>query len=132
MRKLKEHNTILYISHRLEELFEIADRVTVLRDGNNAGTHEMAGVTSRQLIRMMVGRELETLYPKLEIKPGEVALELRSVCCKQSSVKNVNLAIRSGEIVGLAGVQGNGQDELVECIAGLRRPVSPSPERRPA
>jgi rhamnose transport system ATP-binding protein len=110
---------ILYISHRLEELFEIADRVTVLRDGNNAGTHEMTAVTSRQLIRMMVGRELETLYPKLEIKPGEVALELRGVYCKQSRVKNVNLAIRSGEIVGLAGLVGSGRTQLADALFGL-------------
>ena len=111
VRELRARGTgILYISHRLEELFEIADRVTVLRDGNNAGTREMAGVTSRELIRMMVGRELETLYPKLEIRPGEVALELRSVCCKRSKVKNVNLTIRSGEIVGLAGLVGFGKN----------------------
>ena len=110
---------ILYISHRLEELFEIADRVTVLRDGNNAGTCEMAAVTSRELIRMMVGRELETLYPKLEIKPGRVALELRSVCCQRSKVKNVNLAVRSGEIVGLAGLVGSGRTQLAEALFGL-------------
>jgi len=120
VRELRARGTgILYISHRLEELFEIADRVTVLRDGNNVGTHQMAGVTSRELIRMMVGRELETLYPKLEIKPGEVVLELRSVCCKQSRVKNVNLAIRSGEIVGLAGLVGSGRTQLADALFGL-------------
>jgi len=119
VRELRARGTgILYISHRLEELFEIADRVTVLRDGNNAGTREMAEVTSGELIRMMVGRELETLYPKLEIKPGEAALELRSVCCKPR-VKNVNLAIRSGEIVGLAGLVGSGRTQLAEALFGL-------------
>jgi rhamnose transport system ATP-binding protein len=120
VRELRARGTgILYISHRLEELFEIADRVTVLRDGNNAGTREMAAVTSRELVRMMVGRELETLYPKLEIKPGEVVLELRSVCCKRSKVKNVNLAIRRGEIVGLAGLIGSGRTQLAEALFGL-------------
>jgi len=120
VRELRARGTgILYISHRLEELFEIADRVTVLRDGNNAGTLEMAGVTSRELIRMMVGRELETLYPKLEIAPGEVALELRRVCCKRSQVKNVNLAIRGGEIIGLAGLVGSGRTQLAEALFGL-------------
>jgi rhamnose transport system ATP-binding protein len=110
---------ILYISHRLEELFEIADRVTVLRDGNNAGTHEMAGVTSQELIRMMVGRELKTLYPKLEIKPGAVALELRGVCCKRFNLRNVNLSIREGEILGMAGLVGSGRTQLAEALFGL-------------
>jgi rhamnose transport system ATP-binding protein len=120
VRELRARGTgILYISHRLEELFEIADRVTVLRDGKNVGTREMAEVTSRELIRMMVGRELETLYPKLEIKPGEVALELRSVSCKRSNLRNVNLAIRSGEIVGLAGLVGSGRTQLAEALFGL-------------
>jgi rhamnose transport system ATP-binding protein len=120
VRELRTRGTgILYITHRLEELFEIADRVTVLRDGNNAGTLQMTGVTSRELIRMMVGRELETLYPKLEITPGEVALELQSVSCKRSNVKNVNLTIRSGEIVGLAGLVGSGRTQLAEALFGL-------------
>jgi rhamnose transport system ATP-binding protein len=120
VRELRARGTgILYISHRLEELFEIADRVTVLRDGNNAGTREMKGVTSRELIRMMVGRELETLYPKLEITPGAIALELRSVSCKRSNVKNVNLTIRSGEIIGLAGLVGSGRTQLAEALFGL-------------
>ena len=124
VRELRAGGTgVLYISHRLEELFEIADRVTVLRDGKNAGTREMAGVTSRELIRMMVGRELETLYPKLEIKPGEVALDLRSVSCKRSNVKNVNLTVRSGEIIGLAGLVGSGRTQLAEALFGLA-PVS--------
>jgi len=121
VRELRSRGTgILYISHRLEEVFEIADRVTVLRDGNNAGTHEMEAMTPRRLIRMMVGRELETLFPKLEINPGKIALELRSVCCKHSKVKNVSLTIRSGEIVALAGLVGSGRTELAEALFGLR------------
>jgi len=114
---------ILYISHRLEELFEIADRVTVLRDGNNVGTRQIREVTPEELIRMMVGRELETLYPKLDVPPGEVALELRGVCCEPFEIRNVNLAIRHGEIVGLAGLVGSGRTQLAEALFGLT-PIS--------
>ena len=114
---------ILYISHRMEELFEIADRVTVLRDGNNVGTRDITEVTSQELIRMMIGRELETLYPKLDISPGDVAIELRSVCCRRHNLKNVSLAVRKGEILGLAGLVGSGRTQLAEAIFGLT-PIS--------
>ncbi len=110
---------ILYISHRLEELFQIADRVTVLRDGSSIGTCEMAGVTTPELIRMMVGRELEHLFPKHEISLGGIALELRDVGCKKLNVKNVSLTIRHGEILGLAGLVGSGRTQLAEALFGL-------------
>ena len=122
LRELRSRGTgILYITHRLEELFGIADRVTVLRDGKNAGTRDLAQVTSPELIRMMVGRELETLYPKLDIKPGEIVLELRNVSCRRSKVKNVNLGVRRGEIVGLAGLVGSGRTQLAKALFGLDR-----------
>jgi len=110
---------VLYISHRIEELFRIADRVTVLRDGNTVGTCQMGGLSSNELIRMMVGRELETLYPRHQIKLGEVALDLRAISCKPLNVKNVNLTVRHGEIVGLAGLVGAGRTQLAEAVFGL-------------
>ncbi len=110
---------ILYISHRLEELFHIADRVTVLRDGNTVGTGEMAGVTARELIRMMVGRDLDGLFPKKVVALGKVALQLREVSCKQLKIKNVSLTIRRGEILGLAGLVGSGRTQLAEALFGL-------------
>ncbi len=120
IRELRSQGTgIIYISHRLEELFEIADRVTVLRDGSNVGTQNMAGLTSRELIRMMVGREPETLYPKLHLKSGKVAIELRNFCCRQAGVRNVSLQLRSGEILGLAGLVGSGRTQLAQGLFGL-------------
>jgi rhamnose transport system ATP-binding protein len=110
---------IIYISHRLEELFHIADRVTVLRDGDSVGTHDMAGVTARELIRMMVGRELDTLFPKKAIAPGVVAFELQKVGCKQLKISGVSLTIRRGEILGLAGLVGSGRTQLAEALFGL-------------
>jgi rhamnose transport system ATP-binding protein len=104
---------IIYISHRLEEISTIADRVTVLRDGQNIGTRRMAEVDRAELIRLMVGRELSAVFPKRAVPVGDVVLELRAV-------GGVSLAVRSGEIVGLAGLVGSGRTELAETIFGLR------------
>ena len=104
---------IIYISHRLEEISTIADRVTVLRDGQAIGTRRMAEVDRAELIRLMVGRELSAVFPKRQVPMGDVVLELRDV-------GGVSLAVRSGEIVGLAGLVGSGRTELAETIFGLR------------
>lgn len=124
IRQLRAKGTgIIYISHRLEELFQIADRVTVLRDGNSVGTRAMDGVTVDDLIRMMVGRELDTLFPKQQTTPGEIALELRNVSCKPLKVKDVSLTVRHGEILGLAGLVGSGRTHLAEVVFGLSPPT---------
>jgi rhamnose transport system ATP-binding protein len=111
--------SIVYITHRFEELFRLADRVTVLRDGNSIGTREMRGVTNQELIRMMVGREVENLFPKHEPKLGSTALEVRNVKCKRLGVENVSLSIQHGEILGLAGLIGSGRTQLAEALFGL-------------
>jgi rhamnose transport system ATP-binding protein len=113
--------SIVYITHRFEELFRLADRVTVLRDGNSIATREMAGVTNKELIHMMVGREVETLFPKHEIKLGATALEVRSARCRQLGFENVSLSIRRGEILGLGGLIGSGRTQLAEALFGLVR-----------
>lgn len=110
---------MIYISHRLEELPLIADRVTVLRDGCAIDTRPMAEVDRRQLIQMMVGRELSAVFPKRTVELGEVALELRGLGCAATGVKDVNLSVRAGEIVGLAGLVGAGRTELARAIFGL-------------
>ncbi len=110
---------IIYISHRLEELPLIADRVTVLRDGRTIDTREMSAVSREQLIQLMVGRELSAVFPKKEVTLGEVVLELRQIGCSASGIRDVNLSVRAGEILGLAGLVGGGRTELARTIFGL-------------
>jgi rhamnose transport system ATP-binding protein len=120
IRQLRSRGVgMIYISHRLEELPVIADRVTVLRDGRNIETRLMSEVNRQQLIQLMVGRELSAVFPKKEVEPGEVILELRRVGCSSSGIHDVNLAVRAGEIVGLAGLVGAGRTELARGIFGL-------------
>ena len=110
---------IIYISHRLEELPLIADRVTVLRDGSTIDTRLMTEVDRHELIRLMVGRELSAVFPKQTVELGEVALELRHLGCRAAGVSHINLTVRAGEIVGLAGLIGAGRTELARTIFGL-------------
>jgi len=110
---------IIYISHRLEELSKLADRVTVLRDGSYVGTRDMSGVDRSELIRLMVGRELSAVFPKVTVVQGSIVLELRGVSCRENGVTDVNLSIRAGEIVGLSGLVGAGRTELARTIFGL-------------
>lgn len=113
---------IIYISHRLEELPMIADRVTVLRDGRTIDTCVMSEVNRDQLIQLMVGRELSAVFPKKKVEIGEVVLELRQLGCSASGIHDVNLSVRAGEIVALAGLVGGGRTELARTIFGLTRP----------
>jgi rhamnose transport system ATP-binding protein len=110
---------MIYISHRLEELPAIADRVTVLRDGNIIETRQMADVDRNELIRLMVGRELSAVFPKEEVAPGEVVAELKNFGCTAAGLHGVDLEIRAGEIIGLAGLVGAGRTELARAIFGL-------------
>jgi rhamnose transport system ATP-binding protein len=110
---------IIYISHRLEELPLIADRVTVLRDGRVIDMRLIAEVNRQQLIQLMVGRELSAVFPKREVALGKIVLELRKVGCAALGVHDVNLSVRAGEIVGLAGLVGAGRTELASIIFGL-------------
>ncbi len=117
---LKDHgNGIIYISHRLEELPQIADRVTTLRDGVLIGTRRMGEVSRAVLIRMMVGRELSAVFPKTAARLGDTVLETRGLSCPGSGVRDINLSVRAGEIVGLAGLVGAGRTELAETLFGL-------------
>lgn len=111
---------IIYISHRLEELSVVADRVTVLRDGAVVGMHSMQETTPRELINLMVGRELSDVFPKREVKKGDVVLELRNLSCSANGIQNISLSVRAGEIVGLAGLVGAGRTQLAETLFGLQ------------
>lgn len=110
---------IIYISHRLEEVQSIADRVTVLRDGSTVGTHARDGLQRSTLINLMIGRELSAIFPKRTVELGDLALELRGVTCRSAGVHDVSLGVRRGEIVGLAGLVGSGRTELAHTVFGL-------------
>jgi rhamnose transport system ATP-binding protein len=103
---------VIYISHRLEEIFALADRVTVLRDGESVGTYPVKDLSEAAMIKHMVGREVAALYPPAESEPGETVLSLKNVSCAEGGVHGVSLDLRAGEIVGMAGLVGAGRTEL--------------------
>jgi rhamnose transport system ATP-binding protein len=111
---------IVYISHRLDEVAAIADRVTVLRDGRSIATRELREVDRAELIRLMVGRDIHAIFPKREVPIGDVVLETRELGCRESGIRGVSLTVRRGEILGLAGLVGSGRTELAETLFGLR------------
>jgi len=126
VRSLQSDGTsIIFISHKLNEVLEIADRITVLRRGKKIDTVPHEGATEEGLARMMVGREVLLRVDKKPAQPGETLLEVEGLNVLDErglpAVKDVSLTVHAGEIVGLAGVEGNGQSELVEAITGLRR-----------
>ncbi len=120
VRDLRQNGVgVIYISHRLEEIFALADRVTVLRDGQSVGTHPVAGIDEAGLIRLMVGREVAQIYPAAESAPGAVVLSLNQLGCRSSGVSNVSFDVRAGEILGLGGLVGAGRTELARILFGL-------------
>src|SRR5262249_9150416 len=110
---------VIYISHRLEEIESIADRVTVLRDGESIATKRRDEVDRSQLIRMIVGRELATVYSKRTVPMGDIVLELNNVGNRERDLHNISISVRSGEILGVSGLVGAGRTELAETIFGL-------------
>ncbi|HEY7420728.1 MAG TPA: ABC transporter ATP-binding protein [Gaiellaceae bacterium] len=124
----REGISIIFISHKLNEVLEIADRITVLRRGKVVETVTAAGATEEALARAMVGREVLLRVNKQPATPGETLLEVEDLQVEDDRelerVRGVSFAVRAGEIVGLAGVDGNGQTELIETLVGLRRPTA--------
>ncbi len=110
---------IVYITHRLDELPGLADRVTVLRDGATVATRPLGEIDRSELIRLMVGREIASVLPAREAPKGAVLLELRGVGCRETGVRDVSLELRAGEILGLAGLVGAGRTELARILFGL-------------
>jgi general nucleoside transport system ATP-binding protein len=127
MRSLQASGTsIVFITHKLNEVLEIADRITVLRRGRVVGTTTPAEATRESLASMMVGRSVDLIVDKTPAKPGAPVLEVAGLVVRDDrghvAVDGLDLTVHAGEIVGVAGVQGNGQTELVEAITGLRHP----------
>jgi len=129
IRSLKEQGkSIIFITHKLNEVLEIADRITVLRRGKTVETVPREGATEEGLARMMVGREVLLRVEKGAAQPGNPLLTVEDVVVQDErgleAVRGVSFRVRAGEIVGIAGVDGNGQSELVDAISGLRKPES--------
>ena len=111
---------VVYISHRLEEIFEISDRITVLRDGHHIKTAPASELDAEELVRLMVGRPLNELFTRSESSPGETVLEVRGLT-RKGEFEGVDLALRRGEILGLAGLVGAGRTEVAQSIFGIRQ-----------
>ena len=118
-RKLRDSGTaIIFISHRLDEVFELADRVTVLRDGHYVGTREVAGLTNEELIHMMVGRTLDDLFPKMDVERGEVVLKAENLT-RLGMFEDVSFELHKGEILGMAGLVGAMRTDVARAIFGI-------------
>lgn len=117
-RLKKQGVAIIYISHKMDEIFRISDTITVLRDGKWIGTKPASELDDDSLIKMMVGRELTDIYPKEETQIGDVILEVKNLS-RGKKVKDVSFSLRKGEVLGIAGLVGAGRSELVETIFGL-------------
>jgi rhamnose transport system ATP-binding protein len=110
---------IIYVSHRLDELFQVADRISVLRDGITIATRPVSEVDQEGLIRLMVGRDLSSPLPNPHSSPGDVLLEVRRLSCRAAGLTGISLEVRAGEILGLAGLVGSGRTDLARALFGL-------------
>ena len=120
--KLKNNGCgIIYISHKMEEILRISDEVTVMRDGKTIETRSADDITTDDIIRLMVGREIKERYPQRNIKIGGPLFELSEISGEYSHLKDVSLTLHSGEILGISGLDGAGRSELLECIFGVAK-----------
>lgn len=121
IERLRESGTcIIYVSHRLEEIFRICDRITVLKDGSYVDTVKVSETTKDQLVTLMVGRKLTDMYPSRNAKIGDVLMEVKDVC-SGDMVHDVSFSVRSGEVLGLSGLVGAGRTETMEAVFGARK-----------
>ncbi|HES0276498.1 TPA: ABC transporter ATP-binding protein [Streptococcus pyogenes] len=127
---VKEGKSIILITHKLDEIRAVADRVTVIRRGKSIETVDVAGATSQDLAEMMVGRSVSFTTSKKAAEPKDVVLSIKNLEVDENigipAVKGLSLDVRAGEIVGIAGIDGNGQSELIQAITGLRKVKSGS------
>lgn len=121
INKLRSNGvSIIYISHKMEEILQISDEVTVMRDGKWVATEPKEELSTDSLIRMMVGRELKERYPQRNVTPGEVVLKVENLATLTPALKDVNFELRKGEILGIAGLVGAGRTEVLETLFGIR------------
>ncbi len=113
---------ILYVSHRLEELPQIAQRVTVLRDGQWVATETMAATNTAKLIKHMVGREVAHAFPKTQVAIGSERLSVHNLSCRSAGLRHIDLSVRAGEILGIGGLMGAGRTELARVLFGIEKP----------
>ena len=129
-RLIEEGKSIILITHKLKEIMDVSDRVTVIRKGKGIGTVITAETNPNEFASLMVGRQVEFKTVKGEAKPKEEALIIKDLVVTDyrgiEKVKGLNLTVRKGEILGIAGIDGNGQSELIEAITGLRKSKSGS------
>ena len=124
MKRLRESGkSIIYISHKLEEIFEISDRVTVYRDGQFIGSKATSDITTPELIKMMVGRDVNEMFPKVVCDIGDVKMEVKDLSLGRK-FQDVSFTVRKGEILGIAGLVGAGRTEVIETIFGIRHKSS--------
>ncbi len=110
---------IIYVSHRMREIKQLADRITVLRDGKLVKTLDSQGVTENELVELMTGRKIDVLFPKIDHRPGEVGLKVQGLTTANHTVEDVDFVARAGEVTGVAGLVGCGKSELIRAIYGL-------------
>lgn len=120
--KLKKNDvSVIYISHKMEEILRISDEVTIMRDGKWVATRPRDELDTDSIIQMMVGRELKERYPKREVQPGEVVLKVENLATLSPAFKDVSFELRKGEILGIAGLVGAGRTQVLETLFGIRR-----------
>ncbi|MDO4259442.1 MAG: sugar ABC transporter ATP-binding protein [Actinomycetaceae bacterium] len=120
-RSLRDRGVaLMFISHRMEEVFDLCDRITIMRDGRYVSTRMIASTTEAEIVKDMVGRTVEQLFPKVEAEIGDVALKVKGLT-RQGVFHGVNFSVRQGEIVGLAGLVGAGRSEVARAIMGIDR-----------
>ena len=108
----------VYISHRMEEIHQLCDRITILRDGQYISTDNVKDLTDQEIIKKLVGRNLDNLYPERNVEVGEITLEVKNLSDTKGAVKNVSFNVRKGEVVGFAGLVGSGRTELMRLVFG--------------
>ncbi|WP_271022299.1 sugar ABC transporter ATP-binding protein [Rhizobium sp. RCAM05973] len=118
-----EGKGIVYISHKMNEIFEISDELSVFRDGRYVGTHASKDITRDEIIRMMVGREVSQMFPKEEVEPGDVVLSVKDLAL-EGVFSGVSFELRAGEILGFAGLVGSGRSNVAETLFGVTPPTS--------